>query len=700
MTAFAVIPDHMKGRAGQFGPLPDASFKKGPYAGLAYDAFHGPVIPLNQATPFDLNTDGVGTPECAKFRRRFGLHHLSFNRELSSFYLRLADERGHAEANRQLATLDDSLYLHGAVGRINLTHDDEALQNHASAISHKLALFCPLTRIPDSEAFTTSISHDAIQLLLDYRLYSSAKLIGKLINDYGPIPFRNRITDAVYILRRLRSTRALLMADITRKMGLVCRVRQPYVSDFVCRLRKEQTDRNEIMIDGLVCVNADDRTDYADLRDMVNSSVSNLNNRQAELVTRVKGLAQIAVEDKHVGLFLTFTTPSRFHACSPSGEVNPNWLEAGCPTVHDGHLWLMDQFKRIRALFAKHEIDPYGLRVAEPHHDGTPHWHLVLFIEHAKARRLREICRNTLLSDSPDEPGARKARFKCKVVNTKKYGPEAAIRYCLFYVSKNLQGANNRLSDEAPKKSELMASRVDAWKSTYRMRQFSQIGAQFVTVWRQLRRLRHEFSETDTMFNDLLAGEWLALEHLRKAADSGDWLAFVRAMGGVSVKRQDQTLVAHYSVPQALSQLTGDYQDAMTRYGDVAKGQVKGLIWQRVFGDFVQRRFVPTRFKDWTIENKRKFMIGVLKVMDGTVDIFDAMEQQEYYLSLYENHMQKLEQYQEVDRFYIDYTVGDILEPAYFELTPLEFVSADLPIWLDTGGGAAAGRIEPLDLCQ
>ena len=700
MTALAVIPEHMKGRPGQFGPLPDASFKKGPYAGLAYDAFHGPVIPLEQATPFDLNTDGIGTPECAKFRRRFGLHHLSFNRELSNFYLRLARERDYADANRQLAKLDESLFLHGVCGRINLTHDDESLQIHAGVIARKLALLCPLARIPESDAFTCSITSDAIQLLLDYQLYPSDKVIAQLVKDYGPMPFRNRITDERFMLRRLRSTRVLLMADITRQMGLVCRVRQPYVSDYVVGLRKEQLNRNELMIDGLVCVNKDDRTDYAELRDMVDASVSNLSNRQAELISRVKGLAQIAVEDKHVGLFLTFTTPSRFHACGVDGKVNQNWLDAGKPSVHDGHSWLMEQFKLIRAQWAKHGVDPYGLRVAEPHHDGTPHWHLVLFVQPSKARQLREICRSVLLSDSPDEPGARKARFKCKVVNTKKYGPEAAIRYCLFYVSKNLQGATNRQADEAPQKSELMAARVDAWKSTYRIRQFSQIGAQFVTVWRELRKLRNPYSETDPMFADLCAGEWLALENLRRAADSGDWCAFVRAMGGVSVKRADQSLVAHYSVLQAMSKLTNDFQEAMTRYGDVARGQVRGLIWQRVFEKFADRRFVPTRFKNWTIENKRRFLRGVVKVMDGTVDIFDVMEQQEYYLALADEYFEKLQQYESQEFFYIDLVAGDVIEPEYFELTPLEFVSDELPLWLSGGGGAAAGPTEPLDLCQ
>ncbi len=700
MTA---IPSHMYGTARQFGPLPDASTKRGPYAGLQYHEVYGGVIPLSVASQFDIRTDGIGTMECAKFRRRFGLRHLSFNRELGDFYIRLARENSYRDANRSLSQLSESLILSGVCGRFNLTHDDESLVNLADAISRKLASLLPASLdgdfIPDDFPSVCSI-------LVDYGILgatgcdSTTADIAAFFKRHGYGPARARLSEPSFIARCLRSFKALKLADITREIGLVCRTRQPYVSDYVCRLRREQRDRNDVMIDGLVVVNEKDQTDYADLRDMVDASVSNPSIRQAELVTRIKGLAQIAVADRHTGLFLTFTTPSRFHGFDVTGKENPAWLEAKRPTVRDAHAWLTDCWAKIRAQLSKSGIHPYGLRVVEPHHDGTPHWHLVLFVPPSQARQLRDICRSQLLADSPDEPGARLHRFKCKTVNTRKYGPDAAIRYCLFYVTKNLQGTKGAADEVPASKSEAMAARVDAWKSAYHLRQFSQIGAQYVTVWRQLRRLRSQFTGGESMFNDLLAGEWLAIENLRKAADAGDYEAFIRAMGGVHVRRDDRTLVAQYTIPQALSKLTGQMENQLTRYGDVASARVMGLLWQRSFGDFIERRFVPTRFKDWTIENKRKFIAGIKKVMDGTIDIFDAMEQQDYYLSLYESHMQKMELLADRSEGYFDFVIQGDIQPELFELSPLEFVSADVPIWAEGGAPAGGGGFGPLDLCQ
>jgi hypothetical protein len=82
------------------------------------------------------------------------------------------------------------------------------------------------------------------------------------------------------------------------------------------------------------------------------------------------------------------TCPSRFHRFRTvkGGKVvidNPNHQPDATPA--EGQRYLGRVWSRIRAELARNSLGIYGFRIAEPQHDGTPHWHLLLFCqpEHA-----------------------------------------------------------------------------------------------------------------------------------------------------------------------------------------------------------------------------------------------------------------------------------------------------------------------------
>ncbi len=65
------------------------------------------------------------------------------------------------------------------------------------------------------------------------------------------------------------------------------------------------------------------------------------------------------------------------------------------------------QWKRLRSHLARKKLRYYGLRVAEPHHDGTPHWHALVWVEtEAAAQQFEAALRRYWLMDAGDERGA------------------------------------------------------------------------------------------------------------------------------------------------------------------------------------------------------------------------------------------------------------------------------------------------------
>ncbi len=85
-------------------------------------------------------------------------------------------------------------------------------------------------------------------------------------------------------------------------------------------------------------------------------------------------------------------------------------------------------------------IRVFGFRVVEPHHDGTPHWHMLLFVRPEQVDELRDIFVITpRLEDSEELQSykALKARFHVESIDKEK---GSATGYIAKYISKNIDG--------------------------------------------------------------------------------------------------------------------------------------------------------------------------------------------------------------------------------------------------------------------
>jgi hypothetical protein len=168
------------------------------------------------------------------------------------------------------------------------------------------------------------------------------------------------------------------------------------------------------------------------LADLAALSPANPLIRRAELMVRLRGFETIAKQQGHVCDFFTITCPGSYHPrLSKSGQLNPNYQPGIGPREAQAHLQKV--WSRARAKLHRKGIRMYGFRVAEPHHDGTPHWHMVLFFNEADRRDIRKVLRSYALQVNPSERGAwrRRCTFKrltCSMARPAATSPNTSAR--------------------------------------------------------------------------------------------------------------------------------------------------------------------------------------------------------------------------------------------------------------------------------
>ncbi len=439
-----------------------------------------------------------------------------------------------------------------------------------------------------------------------------------------------RLAEGRFWRRQLRRLHRRAREMGMREVGMVSRRHGLYVSNETVRAHREQRRRNAELLALMQAEN--DLGERFQLSEVVAGSMANPKIRRMELMARLVGFDEIARTCRHHGVMVTLTCPSRFHRKLHTGRDNPKYDGSSVPDALD---YLQTVWTQIRAALRRAGIGVYGLRVAEPHHDGTPHWHMLVFMEEQHRLDFRRIVARYGCRENREELGLRyyqtaterdeaaRARQQMiqaatgekKSLQSIKAGMKtesdfwaqhsfkgwkagkprrrvdfetidrskgSAVAYVAKYICKNLDGKTNSgesVEDyEAYEKqlAEYTAERVMAWASTFGCRQFQQIGGVPVTLYRELRREHQEVEDG-------------VLHQAAQAADKGDWGRFVMLLGG-----SEGPFAARKDLPLALYN-----EDApiSNQYGEPKKN-LRGVV------DVHTGEYVITRIREWTISRQ------------------------------------------------------------------------------------------------
>jgi len=416
-----------------------------------------------------------------------------------------------------------------------------------------------------------------------------------------------RLEDPLWWRRQLRKMWSRKSEQAMRDLGAVRKGGDIYASESAVRLRADQQRRMRRFLESCMAVN--EQGEAISLEQIAERSLSNPGLRRGELMARIKGFEKVADRLKWEAIFATVTAPSAFHPQLYHGGANPRYNGS---TVREAQDWMCLTWSRVRSQLDRDGVRYFGFRVAEPHHDGTPHWHMLLFVKKGSREQLSQTLVSGWLKEFGSEPGAYDKRVTIERIDRRR---GSATGYLAKYIAKNLDAAG--VINAQPARETGLGSgahldhglavqdglaRVLAWASVHGIRQFQQLGGPPVGLYREARRVRESVDHPD-------------LERARSHADRGDWRGFCLASGyrffrdGADEKldrlwRAEQRARRAAGLPrrrrfQTSVRLVYAETGRRNRYGELVGAQQIGLSWG---GGGVGEIF--TRPHQWRITTK------------------------------------------------------------------------------------------------
>lgn len=353
--------------------------------------------------------------------------------------------------------------------------------------------------------------------------------------------FINRIKSDEWWTKKLRRKQSQLQEEYSIKSGYVKRKLSPYISKEAFNNYLASQEKSLEFLQGHKVVNKKTGEEIP-LEQIYQSSLANTEHRRTELMIRAGALEHCADNLEHEADFLTLTCPSQYHRYTTTNKKTYKNKEYKGFTPKEGQDYLTGAWSRVRAAMDYAGIKVYGVRVAEPHHDGCPHWHMLLW----GSRNDLNLAYWIITAELMQSDWTNKNRWKRGVDReTIDRSRGSAVGYIAKYISKNLDGktadgGNIGRDFETGQSATNTAVRVRAWSSLWGIRQFQFFGSIPAGLWRELRRLD---KAVDNEF----------IEQLRLLADNGkkqDYGQIVELIGGV-MARKDELKIAVQKEPRS-----------------------------------------------------------------------------------------------------------------------------------------------------
>jgi hypothetical protein len=410
------------------------------------------------------------------------------------------------------------------------------------------------------------------------KLKTAQLLLGVCIPGKTLVAQLARLCDARYWRRALRVRILRAREHFFLRLHLIGRTGEVYASEAAVVMRAAQLKRQAAWMKDTVLVPrfyqgpVDGEKPYEPLT--LEKVAPGPRERFAKLYTFVKAMDALSTDSCLSSAMVTLTLESEWHANPSNG--NNRWNGT---SPRDAHQSLCHRWQAILRDLHRVGVRMSGLRVAEPHKDACPHWHIwLLYRPEHETRILAAImkyfpgklkvrapsrrgdkntsgdvmfdCRDDLLVDGSRPVAHAKEGAQVEVSRINR-DISSGASYAMKYLLKTVDGGDdlNRQAGLFPdedaattrkkEKHKLSAKRVDAYRSLWGINQGQLFGvAKCLTAWDEFRRL------PVAPLHRALRKLWALARGSDKpgrvsvgASQRGDARGFLKALGGLDACR-------------------------------------------------------------------------------------------------------------------------------------------------------------------